>query len=516
MGIPCFYSYILKNYDIIQSLQNQKVDNLYLDCYSIIYNSIPENIEKCKNIETLIINDTVLKIKQILNLLKPSNICYIAFDGIAPVAKLKQQRARRYRNQLIKKILDEETGCWDTAAITPGTNFMNKLDTKIYSVFKDPKNFGLKELIVSGTDECGEGEHKLFEYIRNNVHKNDKHTSVIYGLDADLIMLSINHIEYCENLFLYRETPEFIKSINSELNPTENYLLDINCLTKTIAKELSDDEDNIYISKDYVFLCFLLGNDFMPHIPSINIRTNGMHILLDVYKHLFLKSGEKLIQNKKISWKNVRKLFKTLSEIEEQNIRNECDKRSKFKRELVDKKDKLNFLPMTERSIENYINPFDNYWNDRYYAKLFDFESNTTNVKNACINYLEALEWTFKYYTEGCYDWRWQYNYSYAPLVKDIAEYIPYLNIEFIEKNDDLHINSNTQLSYVLPISSHNLLSTDVRMNVRNNYKELYDEDVKLQWSFCKYFWESHIEFKNVNVNELNNFILKLKNIVSK
>ena len=52
MGIPCFYSYILKNYDIIQSFQNQKVNNLYLDCNSIIYNSIPE---KCKNIETLIV-----------------------------------------------------------------------------------------------------------------------------------------------------------------------------------------------------------------------------------------------------------------------------------------------------------------------------------------------------------------------------------------------------------------------------------------------------------------------------
>jgi len=324
-------------------------------------------------------------------------------------------------------------------------------------------------------------------------------------------MLSINHIEYCEKLFLYRETPEFIKSINSELNPNENYLLDINCLTKTIAKELSDDEDNINISKDYVFLCFLLGNDFMPHIPSINIRTNGMHILLDVYKHLFLTSKETLIKNKKICWKNVRKLFKVLSDMELQNLQNEYERRIKFKRELIEKKDKLNFLPMTERSVESYINPYDNYWNDRYYAKLFDFESNKTSVKNACINYLEALEWTFKYYTEGCYDWRWQYKYSYAPLIKDITEYIPYLNIDFIDFKNNTHIDSNTQLCYVLPNKSQNLINVNILYNVKNKFKDLYDDDVKIKWSFCKYFWECHIEFKTIDIDDLDNFILKLK-----
>jgi 5'-3' exonuclease len=48
--------------------------------------------------------------------------------------------------------------------------------------------------MVSGSNKIGEGEHKLFSYIRSNPQKHTSETTVIYGLDADLIMLSINQI----------------------------------------------------------------------------------------------------------------------------------------------------------------------------------------------------------------------------------------------------------------------------------------------------------------------------------
>ena len=51
-------------------------------------------------------------------------------------------------------------------------------------------------------------------YSQNNkCHKDE--VTVVYGLDADLIMLCLNHLRISKNIYLYRETPEFVKSINT-------------------------------------------------------------------------------------------------------------------------------------------------------------------------------------------------------------------------------------------------------------------------------------------------------------
>ena len=84
-----------------------------------------------------------------------------------------------------------------------------------------------------------------------------------------------------KEIYLYRETPEFVKSINSSINPNESYLLDIPLLSQEIILQMNNgkkpsskqETNKLY---DYIFLCFFMGNDFLPHFPSMNIRTNGM------------------------------------------------------------------------------------------------------------------------------------------------------------------------------------------------------------------------------------------------
>jgi DNA modification methylase len=93
---------------------------------------------------------------------------------------------------------------------------------------------------IFACDVPGEGEHKLFELMRTSQFDiNDKH--VVYGLDSDLIMLSMLHLDIAPNIFLYRETPEYIKNINPLLDETQTYILNVKLLSDIITKELGEN-----------------------------------------------------------------------------------------------------------------------------------------------------------------------------------------------------------------------------------------------------------------------------------
>ena len=285
MGIPSYFSYIVKNHSKIlrkysDFLQSTKINNFYLDSNSIVYDCL-RKIEYTNKIdfEKKLINDVCEKIIEYILIIKPDNTIYIAFDGVAPLAKMNQQKNRRYKSHFEKSILQElgifNNETWDKTAITPGTNFMKKLNNKVQKYFRDHKKFGVNNIIISGSDIPGEGEHKLFDHIKHNKKEIHKHTrTVVYGLDADLIMLAINHLPISKNIYLFRETPEFIKSIDKSLNPNENYILDIPLLAYTLTLDLNNNKivnntqkkNKLY---DYIFICFLLGNDFLPHFPAL-------------------------------------------------------------------------------------------------------------------------------------------------------------------------------------------------------------------------------------------------------
>jgi 5'-3' exonuclease len=179
MGIPSYFSYIVKNHpEIIKKLikGDMTINNLYMDCNSIIYDAV-RNInfeELSETASRTIILKVVQKIEEYISLISPNNIVMIAFDGVAPVAKLEQQRNRRYKswyqNEISKSIFKKPVGSdpWNTTAITPGTIFMQELGIGISSHFKNSDKYGVNKIIVSTSDDVGEGEHKIFEYIRDN------------------------------------------------------------------------------------------------------------------------------------------------------------------------------------------------------------------------------------------------------------------------------------------------------------------------------------------------------------
>ena len=150
-----------------------------------------DNFENKSQFENFIIQNVINKLENIIKIINPKRNIYIAFDGIPPLAKLSQQKNRRYKS-FYQATLFKKTILWDTSSITPGTNFMKNLDLSIYNYFKNKYNN--LNIIISCSDIPGEGEHKLFNYLRNN--KNNDYNTVIYGMDADLIMLCLNHLNY--------------------------------------------------------------------------------------------------------------------------------------------------------------------------------------------------------------------------------------------------------------------------------------------------------------------------------
>lgn len=532
MGIPYYFSYIIQNHSkIIKKIQDiVNVDNLYLDCNSIIYDSI-NYLEKLSEevSEDKIIQQVLKNIDNYILTVKPSNIIFIAFDGIAPVAKLEQQRQRRYKTlyqkQIYNNIFKINTEKFNTSLITPGTEFMNLLNENIINYFSAPHKYNENNVILSLSDEIGEGEHKIFNYIRENAKDLSESVNIVYGLDADLIMLCMNHISICKHIYLYRETPTFIKDINKSLDPNFCYLLDMMELSSIISNNMGKpiiecvspkvkNENPIY---DYIFLCFLLGNDFLPHFPSINIRTGGIHKLLNAYQYTLSSQHTFLINNNKIQWKNVRKLIFFLLNQEEKYLEDEM--------KLRDKQEKNNYYdnpakqtpetcyklfetsPCKNRTIEKYINPPFEMWEYRYYKILFNIEPDESRIKQICLNYLEGLEWTYKYYSRDCPDWRWSYKYNYPPLLKDLYKYIPYFEVDLIGDHKLNPVSNTVQLCYVLPLQTLQCINKPMCEALLKYHPEWYEYDNKFIWAFCKYFWECHAELPYININDLEYFI---------
>ena len=537
MGIPAYFSNLIKKYpDIIQKLikNERQINHFYLDSNSIVYDAA-RNIkfdEISDSASNAVIASVIYKIEEYITIVNPNKTIMIALDGTPPLAKLEQQRQRRYKSwytgEVIKSIKSNATpDPFNTVEITTGTKFMKDLNKRLVNHFKNPSKYGVENLIVSSSDEVSEGEHKIFEYMRNNKENvcNDVH--LIYGLDSDLIMLSINHLPICSNIYLFRETPEFIKSIDNSLEPNANYIMDIPRLSNMIILDMNNDvQVNVFNGNtdittekpinriyDYILLCFFLGNDFLPHFPAINIRTGGIDKMLNAYKATIGGTKEVLTDGNKIYWKNVRKLVTFLAEKEEKYIQDEVKLRAKRENTYYpdDNPDqmyrKFEAIPITERELEKYIEPTKNYWQVRYYRSLFCIDANEDKKKEISINFLEGLEWTMKYYTTGCPDWRWRYKFKYPPLLSHLLPYIPEFDTVFIPDKPANPVSQLVQLSYVLPQEHLHLLPKPLYKKLILDYRHWYGVDFDFVWSFCKYFWEAHVLLPEIDISKLEKVV---------
>jgi 5'-3' exonuclease len=478
MGIPSYFSYVLKNHGkIIKRLNSVKLETLLIDANSFIYDAVHESSD---NIHERVYG----KIKDLVIKLGVKNV-FVAFDGTAPLAKMKQQKQRRYKSYLTKKIL-KTSNTWNTSAITPGTPFMRQLDLYLKPRFEKD---GYK---YSGSNEPGEGEHKLFNYLRKHPNK----TTVVYGLDADLIMLSLLQVANTPKLYLYRETKHF--SYMPNIDEKMDYLFYVHEMACQISEYLYDTPNEIVKAvNNYCLLCFLCGNDFLPHFPSINIRNNGIQYLMETFKEHI--GNEDIAIKSNIQWNIIKKLFIVLSQQERELIMMNIEWKKDLKQRVYskNKEDALNHLPIMDIREEYLIEHY-----DKYYPFLFG----QTDSKSISKNYLTMFEWTWYYYHGICKSQYLCYDFHLAPLFSSLIHSVPCFSGEtFVSDDNTPPVNEYTQLAYVLPYEDYStLLPPAIVETIHKKYPQLCRNNYPIHYDFCKFFWESHVEFNYINIHELD------------
>ncbi|KEP50583.1 putative exonuclease Kem1 [Rhizoctonia solani 123E] len=322
MGIPKFFRYISERYPLTsQLIEENKIpefDNLYIDFNGIIHNcSHPNDGDVHFRLsEDQIFTAIFSYVDHLFGKIKPRKLFFMAIDGVAPRAKMNQQRARRFRTakdaqdgreKAIKngeKLPDEKA--FDSNCITPGTVFMKKLSEQLkYFVNKkisEDANWREVQVVLSGHEVPGEGEHKIMEYIRLSKAQPDYDPNVrhcLYGLDADLIMLGL--LTHDPHFCLLREEVKFGPQKNKSKGSLETqsfYLLHISLLREyldlefqSLTSTLSFEYDLERIIDDFVLIAVFIGNDFLPHLPDLHIHENALERLFEIYKAVLPNAG---------------------------------------------------------------------------------------------------------------------------------------------------------------------------------------------------------------------------------
>lgn len=479
MGIPAYFSYIIKNHSIIiQSKCHVPVSALFIDSNSIVYDVVYS--EPLITDDEIIIEKVIEKIKHYVSLIRPSQYTYIAFDGIAPVAKMNQQRKRRYKSAFLSQYTTKKT-VFNTVVITPGTPFMNRLADSVEKTFSQLTNF-----VVSTSKEFGEGEHKLCDYIKRYPLPNEN--IVIYGLDADLIMLSIFHLSYVGNIYVCREARDVSSSQSSSLREMD--YCNIQELTKRITIEMNCIDTTYSRVNDYILMCFLLGNDFLPAFPSLNLRTAGIGRLMETYReHIGKYPNRQFVCEGMIQWKWLNVFFIELAKnertffIQEYSVRDKMEKTTMkiLSQKRASLEEWMDNTPILFREIEHYISPEHEGWENRYYQSL-----QLVDIKDVCINYLEGLEWVYTYYTKGCVNTQWKYNYHYPPLFIDLIQMTSTIkkDTKMIKENHTV-ITEKEQLEFIIPPVYWK------ECGMREI--DFVESPLKFKWAFKRYFWEAEL-----------------------
>jgi 5'-3' exonuclease len=304
---------------------------------------------------------------------------------------------------------------------------------------------------------------------------------IINGLDADLIILSL--MSGKNNIYLMRENKQQLTYVN------------IDNLKKAIINELKSKwmiDNDIDLIESYCVMCSILGNDFIPHILNLNIKSGGLDKLISITEKA-IKANGSLVENNKINQATLTEIFNSISENEDNDIISLINKEIERKpRDFTSQSQE--FAIKNKDPVLNEMYNNSKKWRYYYYKRLFDININMDSlyVSNASYNYIKGIYWTYNYYKRFDLDYTWYYPYNYPPTAKDINNYLKVNKIDPIINNGTF-LNPKYQLLLILPIQSMTLLDKSVQNYMTDKslgLKHLFPIEYKIQTLFKTHLWE--------------------------
>lgn len=587
MGVPKFYRWISERYpclsEVVKEFQLPEFDNLYLDMNGIIHVcSHPEDDNPHFRItEEQIFKDICHYIEFLFRMIKPRKVFFMAVDGVAPRAKMNQQRGRRFRSareaeELIKKAQEKGETLptekrFDSNCITPGTPFMKRLQDHlkyfvVTKVSSDPLWQGPK-IYLSGHETPGEGEHKVMDYIRYARSQPDHDPNTrhcLYGLDADLIMLGLTSHE--PHFALLREEVRFGSKKDRNKRPatpeeTTFHLMHLSLMREYLDYEFASLKGALpfeysleNIIDDWILMGFLVGNDFIPHLPHLHIQHDALPLLWKTYievlptldgylnegGHLNLKRFEvyigklakfdkdqfsdqfldmKYLEGKRGKQSNRRgdseqgtknegpsrqqrapsmNAFAALEGLEDMDEDPDSPSYGQLPESLASAADSDD----SDEDFDTFDAEFRAHKRDYYMTKM-EFENVTPEVlQEQAHAYVRAIQWILLYYFEGVQSWSWYYPHHYAPYISDVRDFSN-MDITF-EMSEPF--KPFEQLMAVLPAASKELLPEPLQALMTEKTSpviDFYPVHFKTDLNGKQQDWEAVVLIPFINENEL-------------
>lgn len=461
MGIPHLFRHFARRcpraIKVVDASSSCSFSELHIDFNSVIHSCAREVLQEHASnddeatTEIRIVEACMAHVAWLVARFRPTALVHVAVDGAPPRAKMSQQRSRRYLKHLKhQSIASPPSPLWDSNVVTPGTPFMRRLDEALHASLETRIREECvrrsvsppQRVLVSGSDEPGEGEQKIFMGLRRASTHNGGGKSGVYGLDADLLLMSMSH-PLRDRLVILRE--QDLKG------PVQ--LVDAAVLAKHAASEIAklrwvapgpagpaiipgDDKESADVA-EYVALCTLLGNDFVPSLPGLSIRHGGIDEVLAAYGRAIRAigaNGGTLARGgpTALAGFNLTVLSSVVHELSEHEDRALETRERHHASALVaaSKKrtpteDDYPLLPST--GPHPMVYPGVPGWRPRYYRQVFFARKGSpptqSDVDETCIEYVMALAWSFAYLSrQECVSVGWHYRHPHAPTALDVRK----------------------------------------------------------------------------------------------